>query len=228
MTVSKPTPKPVTEPDIHKELMKTKNNQNSEDDPRRTRLTLIQRVAHQHDEKSWEDFVNIYSNYTYAIIRSMGISENDAQDINQQLLLTMWNKLPQTDIDKLVHFRAWLSTITKRLVIDFIRKRTSEAKRLEKAGQDETLGYIKAIRLPEIDPIAEREWKLHITNLALERIQPFFSGQAIEVFRLTLEGTSAHEIAEKLNIQENSVRRLNSRVKKKLLIQIEELRNTLE
>jgi RNA polymerase sigma factor (sigma-70 family) len=198
------------------------------EDPRRTRATLIQRVTNQHDEASWEDFVGIYSDYMYAIIRSMGISDDDAEDLTQQLLLIMWKKLPQTDVEEIKHFRAWLSTITKHFVIDFIRKRTREAKRLEKVEQDATLSYVNSIRLPDVERIAEKEWQLHITNLALDKIEPLFSGQATEVFRLSLQGLEIKDIAKKLGLQENSVYRLKNRVKKKLLLQIEELREELE
>jgi RNA polymerase sigma factor (sigma-70 family) len=198
------------------------------EDPRRTRITLIQRVKDQHDETSWEDFVNIYSRYMYAIIRRMGISEHDAEDLTQQLLLKIWNKLPQTDLDQMTHFRGWLSIITKQFVIDFIRKRTREAKRLEKVEQDTTLSYLNAIRLPDIDKIAEKEWQLHITNLALDKIEPFFSGQAIQVFRLSLDGLEIKDISKKLDLKENSIYRLRNRVKKKLLLQIAELREELE
>ncbi len=197
-------------------------------DPNRTRITLIQRVKNQHDEGSWEDFVRIYRGYIYSIVRRMNISDHDAEDLVQQLMFHMWNKLPNTDVEQIRRFRSWLSTITKNFVTDFIRKRVREAKRLEKAEQDATLSYLKAIRLPEIDRIAEKEWKLHITNLALDNIESLFSGQAIQVFRLSLQGLEVKAIADQLDLQENSVYRLRNRVKKRLVLEIEQLREELE
>ncbi len=198
------------------------------EDPYRTRITLIQRVKNQRDAASWEDFVRIYRNYIYAIIRNMNISNHDAEDLVQQLMLNMWNKLPKTDVEQIRYFRGWLATITKNFVTDFIRKRIREAERLEKAEKDATLSYLKAIRLPDIDRIAEREWKLHIANLALENIEPLFSGHAIEVFRLSLDGLEVQAIAKKLDLQENSVYRLRNRVKKRLILEIEQLREELD
>ena len=197
-------------------------------DPYRTRATLIRRVQNQRDADSWEDFVRTYRNYVYAIVRSMNISNHDAEDLVQQLMLNMWNKLPKTDVEQIRHFRAWLATITKNLVTDFIRKRIREAERLEKAEKDASLSYLKAIRLPDIDRIAEKEWKLHIANLALENIEPLFSGHAIEVFRLSLDGMDVAEIAQRLGLQENSVYRLRNRVKKRLILEIEYLREELD
>jgi len=194
----------------------------------RTRLTLILRVKDQHDEASWEDFVHIYHGYIYAIIRKMNISAPDTEDLVQQLLLNIWNKLPQTDVQEIRRFRSWLAKITRNLVIDFIRKHSSEAERLKKAEQDITLSYLNAIRLPDIDKIAEREWILHLTDLALKNIESLFSGQAIEVFRLNFEGMEVKEIAKKLGLQENSVYRLRNRVKKRLIQEIARLRDELE
>lgn len=200
----------------------------AQEDQYQTRATLIQRVQNQQDEQSWEEFVHVYRRYIYAIIRSMNISEHDTEDILQQVLINLWNSLPKMDYNKINRFRSWLSTVTKNCVTDFIRKRTREAKRLEKAGQDDTLTYLKSIRLPEIDSIAEREWEIHLTNIALENIEPLFSGKAVDAFRLTLKGKSVEEIAQALDLKENSVYRLKNRVKERLIQEIRHLREELE
>lgn len=200
----------------------------SAEDQYQTRATLIQRVQNQQDEQSWEEFVRVYRRYIYAIIRSMNISEHDTEDILQQVLINLWNSLPKMDYEKINRFRSWLSTVTKNCVTDFIRKRTREANRLEKAGKDDTLMYLKAIRLPEIDDIAEREWEIHLTNMALENIEPLFSGKAVDAFRLTLQGRGVEEIAKELDLKENSVYRLKNRVKERLIQEIRHLRDELE
>jgi RNA polymerase sigma-70 factor (ECF subfamily) len=198
------------------------------EDQYQTRATLIRRVQNQHDDESWEEFVRVYRRYIYAIIRSMNISEHDTEDILQQVLINLWNSLPKMDYDKIKRFRSWLSTVTKNCVTDFIRKRTRDANRLKKAGKDETLVYLKSIRLPEIDAIAEREWEIHLTNLALENIESLFSGKAVAAFRLTLKGRSVEEIAKELDLKENSVYRLKNRVKDRLIQEIMHLREELE
>jgi RNA polymerase sigma factor (sigma-70 family) len=198
------------------------------DDQYNTRATLIQRVQNQQDDESWEEFIRVYRRYIYAIIRSMNISEHDTEDILQQVLINLWNGLPKMDYQKIKRFRSWLSTVTKNCVTDFIRKRTREANRLEKAGKDDTLSYLKTIRLPEIDSIAEREWEIHLTNLALENIEPLFSGKAVDAFRLSLAGRSVEDIAAELDLKENSVYRLKNRVKERLILEIRHLRETLE
>jgi DNA-binding CsgD family transcriptional regulator len=55
-----------------------------------------------------------------------------------------------------------------------------------------------------------------------------FSGQAIEVFRLSLQEKNAKEIADELNIQEDTVYSLRSRVKRRLKQEISKLRELIE
>ncbi len=198
------------------------------EDPYQTRITLIERVKNPSDEASWEDFVSIYKGYIYTIIRNMNISEHDAEDIAQQVILKLWKKLPETDLTKITRFRSWLSTTTKNCVIDFIRKRTNEAKRLKKAKHDHTLAYLKTISLPESENSIEQEWKIYLVNLALTNISSLFSGHAIAAFRLSMAGADAETIAEKLNIQKKSVNRLKLRVKNRLTTEVDRLKRELE
>ena len=203
-------------------------NEDQTNDPYATRATLIQRVKNPDDAASWEDFVTIYRGYIYTIIRNMNISEHDAEDLTQKVLLKLWNKLPGMDLERIKRFRSWLATTTRNSVIDFIRKRTNEAHRLEKAKRDSTLAYLKIIHPPENNEIMENEWKIYLVNLALKNISPLFSGHAITVFQLSMEGMNTETIAEKLNIKRNSVNRLKLRVKKCLTEEINRLKEEIE
>ena len=198
------------------------------EDPYQTRITLIKRVKNPNDETSWEDFISVYKGYIYTIVRNMNISEHDAEDITQQVTLKLWKKLPEIDLTKIRRFRSWLSTTTKNCAIDFIRKRTNEAQRLEKAKRERTMAYLKTISLPESENSIEQDWKIYLVNLALKNISPLFSGHAIAVFRLSMAGVDTETIAKELNIQKKSVARLKLRVKNRLTIEIDRLKTELE
>lgn len=198
------------------------------DDQYKTRQTLILRMKEGLDEQSWEEFLRIYRPYIYTIIRNMNISEYDADDIVQQIMLKVWKNISKIEADPGKRFRSWLSTVTKNCVTDFIRKRVLDAERVEKASQDETLSYLNAIRLPDVELIAEREWGVYIFNVAIERMERIFSGKAIQVFKLSLEGMDMAQIASKMELKENSVYRLKNRVKERLAIEIDLLCKELE
>ena len=192
----------------------------------KTRQTLIQRMKAGRDDKSWDEFLQIYRPYIYTVIRNMNIASHDADDLVQQVMLKLWKHIQTYNEEK--RFRSWLSSITANCVKDFIRKSAQNAERLEEAAKDERLSYLYAIPLPDIDRIAEREWGIYITNLALERVGELFSGKAIQVFMKSLQGVSVEQIAQQMELKENSVYRLKNRVKERLTQEIEQLRQELE
>lgn len=206
-----------------------------EPDPRRTgndeyatRKTLIARVQDQRNERAWEEFIDVYKRYIYAVIRNMNISEADAADIHQKIILKLWEHLPNLDIGKITSFRSYLSTITKNEVLQFIRSSKRRAAREEKAANDATLSYLNNIRLPDINDIADREWRIHLTNIALKNIESLFSENAIEVFRLSTTGLSAEEVAKRTGLSISTVNTLKSRVKSRFNTELEELKRDLE
>lgn len=192
-----------------------------------TRQTLIQRVKNQHDEPSWEEFAGIYRGYIYTVIRNMGIAESDREELVQQTLIKLWEKLPDIDCNHKGRFRNWLGTLTKNCVIDFIRKRERDYALLQKVSVEKELEQFN-MALPDINRISERAWKEHLTLMALANIEPHFSGKAVQVFRLSLAGASVPRIADELNIRQDSVYRLKTRVKARLIEEIQRLRTELE
>ncbi len=193
-----------------------------------TRKTLLQRVRNQHDQQSWTELVDVYRKYVYSVIRSLNISEHDADDILQHVFLKLWEKLPDMDPEEIIRFRSLLGRITKHCTIDYVRKRSTAAEKLKQAAQDETLDYLNSIQLPEIDKIAEDRWEVFLANLALDNVEAQFSGQAVAVFRMSLNGLDVKEIASELGLELNSVYRLRTRVKNQLILEIQHLREELE
>jgi RNA polymerase sigma factor (sigma-70 family) len=193
-----------------------------------TRVTLIKRIHDKHDEQSWDEFVGIYGRFIYAVVRKMNVSEHDAEDLTQQMLVNLWQKIPELDATEIKRFRNWIASITRNFVIDYFRKQSRETKKIERASQEDNLDHLKSIRLPEIDAIVQNQWRIHITSLAMENIKPLFSANALEVFQLSLKGKSVEEIATELGLKEKSVSQLKSRVKKRLTEEVERLREELE
>jgi RNA polymerase sigma-70 factor (ECF subfamily) len=193
-----------------------------------TRETLIRRVQNQHDDRSWEEFVSIYRKFIYAVIRSLNISEHDANDILQQVLLKLWSKLPETDVSDFRRFRSYLSTITRNCTIDFIRERSKDREQLKDSTYEATLPALTSISESELEKIAGREWEIHLTSTAVSNLSPQFSGKAMQVFQMSMDGDTIETIAEKLELKTNSVYRLRNRVKERLVKEIQRLRTDLE
>ena len=89
-------------------------------------------------------------------------------------------------------------------------------------------GMVEDISEASIEEVIEKEWCDYVAGLAMEKVQEVFSGKAIEVFRLSLQEIKANEIAERLEITEDTVYSLRSRVKRRLKQEITKLREIIE
>ncbi len=197
-------------------------------DPYATRRTLIQRVHDQYDENAWEEFAQVYSRYIYAVIRNMNITAYDAEEIHQQVMVKLWKHLPNLDLDQIRRFRSYLGTITKNEVLQFIRSRQRRLAREEKAAGDASLDYLNKIRIPDVETIVENEWRVHLTNMALRNIENLFTENAMIIFRLSIDGLHASEIAEKTGMTLSTVNTLKSRVRTRFTAELEQLKQDLE
>jgi len=194
-----------------------------------TRHTLLDRIRDPQDSEAWKDFIDFYKNYIYFIIRSMGIKPQDADDILQQVSLKLWKNLPTHLHDpKKGKFRSWVSTITKNTVLSYIKKQESQAQKLDQAKQKEELTYLDAIKLPEINKIAQQEWEVFITNTALENLEERFTPQAIEAFKRHISGQAADQSAAELGVYRDSIYKYISRVKVRFIEEIGYLREQMD
>ena len=191
----------------------------------KTRQTLIERIRNQNDGVAWEEFVESYELYIYAIIRRMGISADDCKDIHQDVLLKIWNHLPDYRLNPNTRFRGWLSTVTANSVRNFLRSRANKSKTLDKL---EDSMKIHSGGGSELDRIAEEEWENFLADKAMSAVSQAFSGKGIEVFQMSLQGKSIEEISKALGLEESSVYQLRARVKKSLVKEISRLREELD
>lgn len=182
-----------------------------------TRQSLIARVRDQYDEVAWEAFVKAYQDYLYVIIRRMGLSAEDSEDLRQAVLVKLWKKLPDFQYDGSRRFRSWLAAVTRNTVVDHLRARRETAPKA-----------LEHVVVPEVETLAEREWELYLTNLALNNVSKRFSEQAIQTFRLSLDGHTTATIAERLELKPNTANQLRKRVRDRLIVEIRLLRDTLE
>ena len=190
-----------------------------------TRQTLLERIKVQHDEKSWEDFVHYYRHYIYIICRRMNLPHHDSEEIVQQVLVKLWEKLPEFDLDSRKRFRGWLCTVTGNCVKDYIRKQKSLQKKHE-AVTDEKCPLQKA-SLPDIEAIAEKEWQNYVASLALEKVKKNFSKQVFTIFEELNKGRSRMEVAEEQKLPPNTISVYKKRVVAALCSEIRRLEEEL-
>ena len=191
-----------------------------------TRQTLLLRVKNPDDEQAWNEFVNYYKSFIKVILKYLNVATNDVEDLTQEILIKIWKGLQKLDYDsEKARFRTWLNRVIRNAVIDFQR---AGNRRIKTENQDEVDSESFPLDNDEFSKIIEKEWRAHITNLALDNIRPIFKGNALDVFNLYLNEVPTKKIAEQLNIAEGSVYKLRSRVEEKLIQEIKRLKLELE
>ena len=186
-----------------------------------TRESLLERLKNSRDQLSWGEFCLAYERYIYFIIRGMAIGHHDAKDITQDVLIGIWQNIPDYKYSPdRAKFRTWVCRIARNKVVDFIRKKTAEHKRLEKVSAYQDL---QAMSLPQVEAIAKVEWKAHITDSAWNNIKDDFRGCATDCFEMMNQGLLVVDISHKLGISESSVYVYKKRVKDKLISEIRRL-----
>ena len=108
----------------------------------KTRRTLLERLHDRNDDSSWKEFVETYRGYIFVVIRRMGIDEASTEDLVQQVLVKLWDKLPEFSYDSKKRFRSYVATVTRNKVNDFVRSLKAEQKRIDKTCSDESLKII--------------------------------------------------------------------------------------
>lgn len=190
-----------------------------------TRQTLLERIRTRHDEESWEDFVHYYRHYIYIICRRMNLPHHDSEEVVQQVLVKLWEKLPEFKYDTTRRFRGWLCTVTGNAVKDFMRKQKSVRKTHESATDEKC--PLQKTSLPDIEEIAEKEWQNYVASLALEKVKKNFSKQVFDIFLALNEGRSRIDVAEEHKLPPNTISVYKKRVVSAMCSEIRRLEEEL-
>lgn len=106
-----------------------------------TSLPLINRMRLSSDQASWNEFVDLYAPLLYRWNAAVGLQPADAQEVVQEVLLVVFQRLGQFDRRHPGAFRGWLKSITTHKILDLRRRRSTrrEDSSLEAVDTLETL-----------------------------------------------------------------------------------------
>ncbi len=191
----------------------------------KTSMTLISRAKNPNDTHAWTDFVKYYENFIYHILIRMNINVADSDDLVQEILLKLWKNL-NTYNPRLAKFRTWLGRVVRNAAYDYFSSIKSRRKLMEK--EQDIANVLHKTSQEDMEKLVEDEWMAYLTSFALDRMRGIFSGQAVEVFSMSLDGVAAEEISEKLGISRDSVYTLKNRVKSRLIKEVHAMMKEME
>jgi len=74
--------------------------------------SLLERLRQPGQPEAWRRFVQLYTPLLFHWARRLGLQEQDAADLIQDVFLVLARKLPDFTYDRRQSFRGWLRTVT--------------------------------------------------------------------------------------------------------------------
>jgi RNA polymerase sigma-70 factor (ECF subfamily) len=193
----------------------------------RTRSTLLMKVRDPADGQAWGEFVALYEPLLRAYVRQRGLSEDDIDDVVQEVFARLVKTLPEFELDRQrANFRTWLWPICRSAFVDWARRRRRRAK-----AEDAWLHRLSE-EPPECESESDPEWcdlyRRRILTFALERVRVRSRPQSWACFeRHILQRRPSAEVAAELGLTANMVdvncSRIVDRVRRFCLEYLEEL-----
>ncbi len=180
-----------------------------------TSYTLLGRVLNLDDQKAWNELYEVYGEFIRCILIAMQVNAADIDDLSQQVFVKLTQNLDRYDTSK-GRFRAWLKTVIRNTAISHIRKQSSNSRKIQ-ALQDNIVVNGQSMDTNAVDAYIDAEWRKHLYNLALKRVEQSIGGRSMEVYHLRMQGVPAKEVAAQTGLAYYSVQTFYSRVKKAVL-----------
>ncbi len=177
-----------------------------------TSATLLGRVGlSPSDTAAWARFVSVYGPKIRGWCRRWGLQEADSEDVTQEVLLRMAQKLGTFTYDPSRSFRGWLRTVTHNALATFVADRQ---RRCTGSGDDRVLERLQSV--PAREDLMERlkeqfdaEIVAEACNRARRRVEP----QTWDAFQLMARsGLAGDEVAARLGMTVGTVFKAKSRV----------------
>lgn len=191
-----------------------------------TRATLLLRLRNHSDGDAWNEFVQNYGPMLYRFVRSRGLQDADASDLIQDVMRSVGSAIGRLDYSRQKGgFRAWLFTITRNKLYSFLEKR----KRQQATGPtgNDTAQYQQLNQATDDDQLQDQwelEYQRQLMARAIEVIKPQVEPNTWAAFeRTAIEGLSATDVSQELNMKPGTIYVARSRVTARLRKEIERL-----
>ena len=172
-----------------------------------TRRTLLSRLRNLDDQESWRTFFNLYWRLLYNVARKSGLDDGGAQEIVQDTVIAVARKMPEFRYDPARGtFRQWLLRITRRRIIDHLRRVYRQPPKAGVAPEslDEDEAHAAAIidqSASAIDAAWNEEWEKSTFDAALARVRAEINPRHFQVFDYcVLKEWPASKVAATLNL----------------------------
>lgn len=191
-----------------------------------TRASLLLRIRDSRDAPAWRQFVDLYAPLIHGYARKHGLQDADAADLTQEVLGVVAQSIRKLEYDpQRGAFRGWLFTIVRNRVRNFLTRRRPYEQGSGDSGVRNLLEeQPESIEDPDAD--WEIEYQRQLFASAARYVQTRVQDCTWQAFWQTaVEGHSAPDVAERLNMKVAAVYLAKSRVMAQIKDYIRELQD---
>lgn len=194
-----------------------------------TRDSLLSRLKDRDDHESWQDFFNTYWKLVYGVAMKSGLTDQEAQEVVQETVITVARRIPEFRYDpKVCSFKTWLLNLTRWRIVDQLRKRKPDGRfQRRKADGTARTPTIERIADPggmELEKVWDEEWEQYIFEAALERVKKQVSPEQFQIFALRVfKEWPVLKIANELDVSVGQVYLAKHRISALIKKQVKEL-----
>jgi RNA polymerase sigma factor (sigma-70 family) len=188
-----------------------------------TRATLLSLLRQDpSDQAGWDEFVERYGRHIYRWCRQWKLQDADAEDVTQNILVKLTQKLRAFAYDPSRSFRGWLKTVAHHTWRDFVDSRRSAQ---ATAGDSQVQQLILSLEASEdLVRKLDEAFDLELLEVATVQVRLRVAPHTWEAFRLVaIEGLPAAEVAAMVQMQVAMVYVAKSKVQKMLQEEIRKL-----
>jgi len=147
------------------------------------------------DEAALGDLYQQFGGMVFGLARRVTRSEQAAEDVTQEVFLTLWER-PETFDPSKGSLRAWLGTIAHRRSVDWVRR---EVARRERQRRD-------AAEMRPSPDIEEEVIGLAMAERVREALRGLPEEQRVAILLAYFEGQTYREVARTLGIPEGTAK----------------------
>jgi RNA polymerase sigma-70 factor (ECF subfamily) len=206
------------------------------DDLLPTRPSLLGRLKDWRDDRSWQEFFDIYWRLIYGVARKAGLSPSEADEVVQETMLTVAKKMKDFHYDPVRgSFKGWLLQLTGwRITNQFNRRSAQGACNVTERSNGDESAEANApgsdfVVPPELERLWDEEWEQKLMQAALDRVRGRVNPKQFQIYDFAvLQNKPVNDIRQFLDVSAAEVYLAKHRVGKLLRTELARVRKQLQ
>jgi RNA polymerase sigma factor (sigma-70 family) len=195
----------------------------------RTRRSLLLRLRDWNDQGSWQEFSKIYERLIFDTALKAGLTREESQEVVQETLLSVAKKIAGFDYDpEIGSFRGWLLQITRRRIVDQLRKRRPHSAERMPGNSGAHIEYVSDPTGSRLDALWKAEWHQALLDMARTLVKRTVSTKQYRMFELyVLQQLPIKTVMSELKVNAAQIYMAKYRISRMLKKQLRELEKEL-